>query len=36
MERDEESRTIDCEIGEMNQSYRDERRERDELHNGYE
>ena len=33
--RDEQSRVIDREIGEMNGSFRDEQRERDELHDNY-
>ena len=32
---DEESRTIDREIRDMNQSHRDEKRERAELHDNY-
>ena len=34
--RDEQSILTDREIGEMNRSFKDEQRERDELHNGYE
>ena len=33
--RDEQTILKDREIGEMNQSFKDERRERAELHNGY-